>query len=93
FSLEQNYPNPFNPTTTISYAIPTVAEANFSSTANVTLKVYDVLGKEITTLVNEASKPGIYQVTFNASNLTSGIYYYRLQYGEFNETKKLVLLK
>ncbi len=93
YSLNQNYPNPFNPNTIIKYTIPTVVDANFASTTSVELKVYDVLGKEVATLVNENKKPGFYEVTFNAPNLNSGVYYYRLTAGEFSSTKKMVLLK
>jgi hypothetical protein len=85
FSSEQNFPNPFNPTTTITYQIP---EISF-----VTLKVYDVLGKEITTLVNEEKPAGNYVVEFNAINLPSGIYFCRINAGNFVETKKMVLMK
>lgn len=85
FELGQNYPNPFNPSTKIIYQIP---EANL-----VTLKVYDVLGSELATLVNEEKSTGSYEVEFIASALSSGIYFYRLQAGKFTETKKLVLLK
>ena len=85
FALEQNYPNPFNPTTTINYSVP--------RTAVVTLKVYDILGREISTLVNEEKPAGNYSVNFNASNLSSDIYFYRMQAGTFVETKKLTLLK
>ena len=85
FILSQNFPNPFNPKTTISYSIP---QTNF-----VTIKVYDVLGKEVATLVNEVKSIGNYNVEFNASILTSGIYFYRMQAGSFVETKKLILLK
>lgn len=83
--LYQNYPNPFNPETKIKYSIPKI---NF-----VSLKIYDLLGNEIATLVNEEKPSGVYEVEFNASNLSSGIYFYRLQAGEFILTKKLVLLK
>ncbi|MEE9432186.1 MAG: alpha-amylase family glycosyl hydrolase, partial [Melioribacteraceae bacterium] len=92
FQLYQNYPNPFNPTTTIRYNIP-VVEANFASTTNVTLKVFDILGSEIKTLVNEIKQPGNYEIKFDASKLTSGVYFYRLQTGSFIETKKFLLLK
>ncbi len=85
FSLQQNYPNPFNPTTTINYSVP--------KTSFVTLKVYDVLGKEITTLVNHETRSGNYSVEFNASKFISGVYYYRMQAGSFVETKKLIVLK
>ena len=83
--LSQNYPNPFNPTTTIQYSIP---KESF-----VTIKIYDVLGKEITTIVNERKAAGNYSVDFNANNLTSGIYFYRMQAGSFVSTKKFDLLK
>lgn len=87
----QNYPNPFNPTTTIEYTIPNVAEGY--SLNNVQLRVYDILGKELATLVNENQKAGNYETIFDASNLASGIYYYQLQVGDFIETKKMILLK
>jgi peptidyl-prolyl cis-trans isomerase B (cyclophilin B) len=85
FSLDQNYPNPFNPTTTISYHLPVFGF--------VSLKIFDLLGKEITALVNESKEPGSYSVTFDASNLVSGIYFYTLSAGEFIQTKKLILMK
>ena len=85
FYLEQNYPNPFNPTTTIRYQIP---ELSF-----VTLKVYDVLGSEVATLVNEERPVGNYEVEFNAANLSSGVYFYRFQAGSFVETKKMLMIK
>ncbi|MGD8781282.1 MAG: T9SS type A sorting domain-containing protein [Ignavibacteria bacterium] len=85
YSLEQNYPNPFNPTTTITYQIP--------ETGNVTLKIYDVLGREVTTLVNESQASGVYTVEFNASQLADGVYIYKLQAGDYVSVKKLMLLK
>jgi hypothetical protein len=85
YSLSQNYPNPFNPTTTISYQLPTQSY--------VTLKVFDVLGKEAATLVNGVEEPGYKSVTFDARKLSSGIYFYRLKSGNYFETKKLMLLK
>jgi len=85
FQLEQNYPNPFNPSTRIKYQI---AENDF-----VSLKVYDVLGNEVATLVNEEQTMGNYSATFNASSLSSGSYFYKLQTGSFVETKKMVLMK
>ncbi|KAA0244619.1 MAG: T9SS C-terminal target domain-containing protein, partial [Chlorobiota bacterium] len=85
YELSQNYPNPFNPTTTISYSIKTSGE--------VSLKVYDMLGTEVASLVNENQEAGNYSVTFNASNLPSGIYVYALTSGNFVDTKKLILLK
>jgi hypothetical protein len=89
YSIEQNYPNPFNPSTTIQYAI--------SDRQFVTLKVYDLVGKEIATLVNEYKPAGSYEIEFTSAssikNLASGIYFYRLQAGDFVETKKMTLLK
>ncbi len=85
YELEANYPNPFNPSTKITYQIP---NTNF-----VTLKVLDVLGREVRTLVNEELKPGRYVATLDASGLASGVYFYRLQAGEFVSTKRLVLLR
>jgi uncharacterized Ntn-hydrolase superfamily protein len=85
FELHQNYPNPFNPSTAIRYQIP--------SRSHVTLKVYDVLGREVATLANEELKPGSYEVTWDASGVASGVYLYRLEAGAFTETKKLVLLR
>ncbi len=81
----QNFPNPFNPSTTIYYSIP---ELSF-----VTLKVYDVLGNEIVTLVNEEKSIGTHTIEFDATALPSGIYFYRIQAGSFVETKKMVLMK
>ncbi len=85
FILEQNFPNPFNPNTVISYQLPVAG--------NVLLKVYDVLGNEISTLVNEEKPAGSYEVKFDASGLSSGVYFYRLQVGEFVQTRKMILLK
>jgi hypothetical protein len=85
FILEQNYPNPFNPRTTIKYSIPTSSFAQ--------LKVYDVLGNEVATLVNEEKHAGTYEVNFSAEGLTSGIYFYKLSSGSFVNTKKMLLLK
>jgi len=85
FNLMQNYPNPFNPSTTIKYQVP---EAGI-----VSLKIYDILGSEVKSLVNEEKQPGTYSVIFNAHNLASGVYYYRIQAGSFVDTKKLILLK
>jgi len=91
YSLEQNYPNPFNPSTTIQYSIPRSTE--YYSVSQTTLKVYDILGREVATLVNEKQNAGNYEVNFNAKNLSSGIYYYRLKSGSFVESKKMILLK
>ena len=85
FKLEQNYPNPFNPATTIKFTIPT--------TELVSLKVYDLLGREVAMLVNEEKTPGNYEVKFDGSNLASGMYIYRLQAGDFVQTKKMILMK
>jgi len=85
FTLLQNYPNPFNPATTINFEIP---EREF-----VTLKVYDILGREFATLVDEEKPAGSYEVQFSASGLTSGIYFYQFQAGNYSETKKMILLK
>jgi len=90
FSLEQNYPNPFNPVTKIKYEIPGQAR---NDNAAVTLKVYDVLGDEVATLVNEEKPLGTYEVDFDATGLPSGIYFYQLKAGSFVETKKMVLLR
>ncbi|MFZ1289590.1 MAG: glucoamylase family protein [Melioribacteraceae bacterium] len=92
FNLEQNYPNPFNPITTIQYSIPNVA-SSFSSSNNVKIIIYDVLGKIVKILVNENQRPGNYEIEFNAENLASGIYYYSLRAGNFIETKKMILVK
>ncbi|MFN7015421.1 MAG: T9SS type A sorting domain-containing protein, partial [Bacteroidia bacterium] len=89
FKLEQNYPNPFNPSTKIKFSIPNVG----SELAQTVLKVYDVLGNEVATLVNEYKPVGSYEVEFNASKLSSGTYFYRLTAGEYSETKKLILIK
>jgi hypothetical protein len=85
FLLEQNYPNPFNPSTTIEYSIP--------ESGNVKLQVYNSLGEELVTLVNDYKEAGNYKINFNASDLSSGIYYYRLASNSFNEIKKMILLK
>jgi photosystem II stability/assembly factor-like uncharacterized protein len=88
FSLKQNYPNPFNPVTKIEYSIP-----NSGNTPLVELKVYDLLGKEVATLVNSYQPAGNYKVDFNGTALTSGIYFYRLKAGNFIQTRKLMLIK
>ncbi|HQJ45079.1 MAG TPA: T9SS type A sorting domain-containing protein [Ignavibacteriaceae bacterium] len=93
FKLYQNYPNPFNPSTTISYEIPSLVNGDSKAGGFVTLKVYDVLGNEITTLVNEYQKPGYHTVKFNASSLSSGIYFYSLQTGNKTLNNKMILMK
>jgi len=90
YVLYQNYPNPFNNMTKIRYSIPLDANGQMS---NVVLKVYDLLGNEIATLVDEEKPAGSYETLFNAENLASGIYFYRLQAGNFIETKKMILMK
>jgi hypothetical protein len=95
-NLEQNYPNPFNPSTKIKYTIPVVETRRASSLQFVTLKVYDILGNEIATLVSEEKPAGEYEVEFNVGqtiSLSSGIYFYQLKAGSFVETKKMILLK
>ena len=98
FALEQNYPNPFNPTTTIKYSIP-VEKLHAASLQPVTLKVFDILGREVATLVNEQKAPGNCEVTFDASqtergrSMASGVYIYQLRAGDFIQTKKLLLMK
>ena len=85
FELHQNYPNPFNPTTVIRYGIP--------KESTVKLVVYNILGEMVKTLIENKQKAGSYEVNFNASNLATGIYIYRIQAGDFVETKKMVLMK
>jgi hypothetical protein len=85
FELQQNYPNPFNPGTVIEYEI--------SNTTLVSIKVYDVIGREIAVLVNESKQPGIYQVSFDGENLASGVYFYKMIAGDFSSVKKMNLLK
>ncbi|MBK9097727.1 MAG: right-handed parallel beta-helix repeat-containing protein [bacterium] len=85
FALEQNYPNPFNPSTTFRYSIPTQSK--------VVIKIYDILGNEIATLMDEEKSVGTYELMWNAQNLSSGIYFYQLKAGEFTQTRKMLLLK
>ena len=85
FSLDQNYPNPFNPSTNFTFALP--------KSGNVKLAVYDVLGNEVETVVNEYKQAGTYTVNFNASKLSSGVYFYTLKSGDFTATKKMTLVK
>jgi 1,4-alpha-glucan branching enzyme len=91
-SLEQNYPNPFNPKTLIGYQLPALP-AGRQGAGWVTLKVYDVLGREVATLVDEVQSPGTYSVSFDGSRLASGVYLYRFHAGSYAETKKLILMK
>jgi hypothetical protein len=85
YELRQNYPNPFNPSTNIKYSVP--------QSSNVVIRIFDIIGNEIETLVNEKKPAGNYKVEFDASTFPSGIYFYRLQAGSFIETKKMLLLK
>jgi hypothetical protein len=85
FNLSQNYPNPFNPSTKISWQSPVSSLQS--------LKIYDVLGNEVATLVNEFRNAGSYEVDFDASKLSSGVYFYKLQAGDFVQTKKMLLMK
>jgi hypothetical protein len=85
FSLQQNYPNPFNPTTAIRFQI--------ADPGLVTLRIYDLLGQEIATLLNEELEPGVYTRNWDASGVTSGVYYYRLQAGNAVESRKMVLVR
>jgi hypothetical protein len=85
FNLSQNYPNPFNPGTTIKYSVPELSK--------VKLTLFNLLGEEVATLVNEEKVAGYYTVEFNAANLPSGVYFYRIQAGEFVQTKKMILMK
>jgi hypothetical protein len=85
FKLGQNYPNPFNPVTSINYEVP--------KDSKVKISVYDIKGGEIATLVNENKSAGRYTVSFDGTNLTSGIYFYRIQAGDFTDTRKMILTK
>jgi hypothetical protein len=85
YSLAQNFPNPFNPETTIKFAIP--------QTEKVKIVIFDILGREVTTLVNELRNAGTYSVKFDASSLSSGVYFYSIQTPNFTETKKMLLVK
>lgn len=83
YNISQNYPNPFNPSTKIKYSIP--------ASEKVLIKVFDVLGREVTTLLNEYKESGTYEIEFNARNLSSGLYFYKLTSGNYSETKKTIL--
>jgi hypothetical protein len=85
FELEQNYPNPFNPSTTVQYSLPKLSK--------VKIILFNLLGQEVATLVNEEKSSGNYKVNFDASNLPSGVYFYQLKAGNFIQTKKMILLK
>jgi hypothetical protein len=85
FALMQNYPNPFNPSTTIRYDVP--------KETNVTLKIYDIMGREVAELVNQRHDAGAYQIAWNANGMTSGVYFYRISAGDFTSVRKLILMK
>lgn len=91
-TLSQNYPNPFNPTTKIKFSLPNVVDEKFRP-QQTKLIVYDILGREIKTLINKPMQPGEYEVEFDATDLPSGVYFYRLTSGVFNQTRKMVLLR
>ena len=95
FELGQNYPNPFNPSTRIQYSIPTVETLHATSLQSfyVELTIYDILGREIATLVNQRQRPGNYEVTFNGANYPSGVYFYSLTSEGYSETKKMIIGK
>ena len=90
FELLQNYPNPFNPITTIEYSIPDIGT---SKEFLIQLKVYDIIGCEVATIINQNQNPGVHKISFDATNLSSGIYYYQLTCESFIQTKKMILLK
>lgn len=93
YSLSQNYPNPFNPSTIIEFQIKEMSSPHVLSGDLVTLKIYDILGKEVATLVNEKLSPGVYEVTFDGSQYPSGVYFYRLETQSYKETKKMLMIK
>ncbi len=85
YELEQNYPNPFNPATTIRYSVP--------RSGDVTVSIFDLVGRRVTTLFEGERTPGTYEVMWNATNEPSGVYFYKLQTGDFEETKSMLLVK
>ena len=90
FYLYQNYPNPFNPDTKIKYDVPIIGKRN---SFHVQVRIYDILGREISTLVNDYKQSGSYEIEWNASNYASGIYFYKIEAGDFITTKKMLLIK
>jgi hypothetical protein len=90
YKLEQNYPNPFNPVTKIKFEVP-LSKGGLKGV--VSLKIFDITGRELLTLVNGEMQPGTYEVTFDGSNFASGVYFYQLKSGDYIATKKLILLK
>ena len=93
FKLSQNYPNPFNPTTKIRFEIPLPPLSERGAGGFVRLVIYDLLGHEVATLINEQLKPGVYEIEWDVGNFSSGVYFYRLQAGSFSESKKMLMLK
>jgi hypothetical protein len=97
FSLSQNYPNPFNPSTEIKFSIPSPSPSKMErgpgSEVQVSLRIYDILGRELATLVSEQLKPGTYEYEWDGSNFASGIYFYKLETEDFSQTKRMVLIK
>ncbi|MGE5811499.1 MAG: T9SS type A sorting domain-containing protein, partial [Ignavibacteria bacterium] len=95
FTLKQNYPNPFNPSTNFDFRLPAeaFAKAGIADRGFVSLKVFDLLGNEVATIVNEELSAGSYKYPWNASGLASGVYFYKLQAGNFSDVKKLILMK
>ena len=89
----QNYPNPFNPATTIKFTIASPDRIGTMQSTKTSLKIYDLLGREIHTLLNKTLRPGTHEMRFDADNLPSGVYYYKLTFGQFTETKKMLLVK
>jgi hypothetical protein len=85
FNLKQNYPNPFNPTTNIKFDV--------AKLSNVKIVVFDVMGREVQTLVNESMKPGTYETKFDGAKLTSGVYFYKITAGDFSQTKRMLMIK
>lgn len=85
FKLEQNYPNPFNPVTTINYSLP--------KASNVSIKIYDMLGNEVMNIVNEFKQAGNYSASVDASSLASGVYFYKMEAGNYKDAKKMILVK
>jgi len=97
YSLAQNYPNPFNPTTSIRYTLSSgegrTEDGGRTTPAHVCLRIYNVVGQEVATLVDGEQEAGYYTVTWNASDVASGVYFYRLTAGEFTATRRMVLMK
>jgi hypothetical protein len=96
FYLSQNYPNPFNPNTTIEYSIPinsSISNSQRNENNKVSLKIYDILGSEVASLVNTNQTPGNYKIVFDANNFSSGIYFYTLKVGSLIQSRKMILLK